>query len=595
MIPNHLKDFIASLPQSPGIYKYFDVKLQLIYIGKAKNLKKRVSSYFSKDHHLDLKTERLVAQIHTIEFTIVNEEYEAYLLENNLIKKFQPKYNILLKDGKTYPYVVITKERFPRLIVTRKIDKTLGNYVGPFTSLKAMNNVLELIKKLFTVRNCNYNLSEKNIQAEKFKVCLEYHLGNCKAPCIGLVKEEDYNKNITQIQHILKGKLSIVRQYFKEEMNTHAESLDFEKAQFFKEKLFSLEQYHSSSQVVNPNISDLEIFTILSNEKLAIVNYFQLMDGMIIATQTLEIKKKLEETNEELLTLAITDIKEQFQTSSKEILCNIPLEEFPLALGEINVPLRGDKKHLVDLSLKNCLYQLNKPREENRQENRSQRILQQLMKDFQLTELPDHIECFDNSNIQGTNPVAAMVCYKDAKASKKDYRHFHIKTVEGPNDFDSMYEIVTRRYKRLIEEQLPLPKLIIIDGGKGQLSAACKALQDLNIYGKIAIVGIAKRLEEIYFPGDSEPLFINKKSESLNLVQQIRDETHRFAITFHRDTRSKNALISDLERIKGIGKSTYEQLMKHFKTINAIKTADTDEIAQVIGLKKAQLLKEYLG
>ena len=593
MIPDFLKNIIATLPNSPGVYKYFDVEKNLIYVGKAKSLKKRVSSYFSKLHHLDQKTRRLVSQIQHIEFTMVNQEFEAYLLENNLIKQHQPKYNILLKDDKTYPYVYVSNERFPRVISTRKVDRSLGTFYGPFTSVKAMNNVLELIRKLFTIRTCNYSLTEKNIEENKFKVCLEYHLGNCKAPCVGAIGEEDYLKNITQIHHILKGKLSLARTNFKDEMNAHAAKLDFEKAQWFKAKLDSLERFHSTSQVVNPNISDLEVFTILSNEKAAAINYFQLMDGVVMVTKNIEVKKKLEETDDELLALAIIEIKDQMQSVSKEILCNIEIEDFPKEIGEITVPQRGDKKHLVDLSIKNCFYQLHKPKEENRQESRSKRILEQMKTDLQLKELPHHIECFDNSNLQGTNPVAAMVCFKDARPAKKDYRHFHIKTVDGPNDFDSMHEILTRRYARLLDEGIALPQLIIIDGGKGQLSAACRALQELNIYGQVAIIGIAKRLEEIYFPGDSAPLFISKKSESLTLIQQIRDETHRFAITFHRSIRSKKALVSELEQIKGIGSSTFELMMKEFKSLELLKIVPLEELSKFVGKHKAQLVRGY--
>ena len=593
MIPEDLKEIIATMPSSPGVYKYFDAEQQLIYVGKAKNIKKRVSSYFNKSNHLDTKTRRLVSQINSIQYTIVNAEFEAYLLENNLIKQHQPKYNILLKDDKTYPYVYVSKERFPRVISTRVVDRSLGTYYGPFTSVKAMNNVLELIRKLFTIRTCNYVLSEKNIRENKFKVCLEFHLGNCKAPCVGNILEEEYNKNIGLIHSILKGKLTLVRNLFKEEMNNYAATLDFEKAQNYKIKLDSLDRFHSSSQVVNPNISDLEVFTILSNDSAAAINYFQLMDGIVMVTKTMEIKKKLEETDDELLSLAIIEIRSQMQSVSREILTNIELADFPKEMGDVCVPQRGDKKHLVDLSVKNSFYQLHKPKEENRQESRTRRILEQMKTDLQLTVLPDHIECFDNSNIQGSNPVAAMVCFKEARPSKKDYRHFHIKTVVGPNDFDSMYEIVSRRYKRVLEENLLLPKLIIIDGGKGQLSAACQALQDLNIYGQVAIIGIAKRLEEIYYPSDSAPLFISKKSETLKLIQQIRDETHRFAITFHRDVRSKKALVSELEQVKGIGKSTFELLMKEFKTVEGVKSASAEILTQLIGAKKSLILQSY--
>lgn len=595
MIPDHLRDAINALPDNPGIYKYYDDSSQLIYVGKAKHIKKRVTSYFTKQQHGDSKTRRLVSQIRKIEFTIVNQEFEAFLLENNLIKQYQPKYNILLKDDKTYPYVYISNERFPQVIATRKLDRSLGKFYGPFTSVKAMNNVLDLIRKLFTIRTCNYNLSEKNIQENKFNVCLEYHIGNCKAPCVGKITEEEYTKNIGLIHKILEGKLTIVKANFKEEMNAYAEQHEYEKAHNAKLRLDSLEKFHSSSQIVNPNVSDLEIFTILSNDRLSVINYFQVMDGIVVATKNLELKKKLEETDEEVLTLAIIDIHSGAEHFSKEIITNIELPDFPKEVGLITVPQRGDKKNLIDLSIKNSFYQLNKPREESRQENTTRRKLEQLQSDFQLKVLPEHIECFDNSNIQGTNPVAAMVCYKNARPSKKDYRHFHIKTVEGPNDFDSMYEIVWRRYKRLTEEEQPLPQLIIIDGGKGQLSAACRALQDLNLYGTMAIVGIAKRLEEIYFPGDSAPLYISKKSESLKLVQQIRDETHRFAITFHRNVRSKGAIVSELEQIKGIGKTAYELLIKEFKSVANVKEATQEQITLIVGAKKAELIAAYLA
>lgn len=436
-------------------------------------------------------------------------------------------------------------------------------------------------------------LSEKNIKDQKFKVCLEYHIGNCKAPCVGLIEEQEYLKNIQQIQHILKGKLGLVKSNFKEAMAYHSTNLEFEKAQVFKEKLESLEHFHSSSQVVNPNMSNLQVITILSNTDLAVINYFKLMDGMIIATKTFDVKKKIEENDEDILETFITEIYQSEPDFSKEILTNIKLENFPSEIASVNVPEIGDKRHLVELSLKNCIYQLNKPKEENSDESRANRILNTIKSDLQMTQLPTQIECFDNSNLQGTNPVAAMVCFIDAKPSKKNYRHFHIKTVIGPNDFDSMYEIVHRRYKRLVQEQLPLPQLIIIDGGKGQLGAACNALQDLGIYGQMTVIGIAKRLEEIFFPGDSEPLFISKKSETLRLIQQIRDETHRFAITFHRNTRSKNALVSELETIKGIGKHTFELLIQTYHSVSKIKDTKFEELAKLIGIKKANLLQNH--
>jgi excinuclease ABC subunit C len=482
------------------------------------------------------------------------------------------------------------------VLTSRKVDKSLGTFYGPFTGVKSMYHVLELIRKLFSLRTCNYVLSAKNIQEQKFKVCLEYHIGNCKAPCVGSITEEEYTKNIQQIQHILKGRLGLVRNHFKEEMILHANKLDFEKAQLFKDKLKSLEDFHASSQVVNPNISNLEVITILSKEDLAICNYFRLMDGMIVATKTYHLKKKINETDEEILETIITEIIEKnHEEGDREIISNLKLDNFPKEIAQVIVPEIGDKRHLIELSLKNCIFHLNKPREENSDEIRTDRILGTLKADFQMQEIPKHIECFDNSNLQGTNPVAAMTCFIDAKPYKKNYRHFHIKTVEGPNDFDSMYEIVYRRYKRVLSDGQSLPQLVVIDGGKGQLSAACRALHDLNIYGKLTIVGIAKRLEEIFFPHDTHPLFISKKSESLKLIQQIRDETHRFAITFHRDTRSKKAIVSEIETFKGIGKKTFELLMQTFQTMSNIKNASVEELSKVIGKKKAELLMESLN
>jgi len=586
-----IKDLIFNLPDNPGIYKFFDEEGELIYVGKAKNIKKRVSNYFNKLSHLDNKTRRLVSQIRKIEFTIVNTEFDALLLENNLIKSHQPKYNILLKDDKTFPYIYITNERFPRLLSTRKYDPTQGTFYGPYTSVKAMNTVIELVRKLYYLRTCTYVLSEKNINEHKFKVCLEFHIGNCKGPCEGLVHEDEYNHNIHQIQNILKGNINYAKNFFKDQMNSFAEKLEFEKAQQFKTKLDLLEKFQSTSVIVNPKITNVDVFTILSNDKIGVVNYLKILNGTIHQTKTLEIKKKLEETDHELLQLAIINIREELNSESTEIISNIPVD-FPSEAIHVTVPQIGDKKKLLDLSIKNIQYYIERISESK--EPKENRVLLTLQKDLQLKELPDHIECFDNSNIQGTNPVAAMVCFKNGKASKKDYRHFNIKTVIGPNDFDSMHEIVHRRYKRVLEENLPLPKLIIIDGGKGQLGAARQALHELGLYGKVPIIGIAKRLEEIYYPEDSDPLYIGKKSESLMLIQQIRDEAHRFAITFHRQKRSKSSITSQLEKIPGIGPKTFEQLLQKFKTISNIKNASLEDLEKEVGLKKAELIKQSL-
>lgn len=592
------KEHIARLPDTPGIYKFFDKEGELVYVGKAKNLKNRVSSYFNKSID-DRKTRRLVSQINNIEFTIVNTEFDALLLENSLIKKHQPKYNILLKDDKTYPFICITKEPFPKLVATRKIEKDLGTFYGPYASVKAMHTLIELLRKIYTIRTCNLHLSRKNIEAHKFKVCLEYHLGNCKGPCEGLFSEEEHLRNIEQIQHILKGNINPAIQYFKTKMAEAASELAFEKAQDFKLKLDILSNFQSKSLVVNPNISDVDVFAILSDEKCAYINFLRVVNGAIVQTKTTSIKKKLDETDNEILTLLVVDIRNEYQSHSKEIITNIPLS-MPLEGVTQHIPQIGDKRKLLDLSLKNVLY-FKKESGEKQSENaalqkeKEKRVLLKLQQDLQLKNLPLQIECFDNSNLQGTNPVSSMVCFKNGIAAKKDYRHYNIKTVTGPDDFASMHEVVFRRYKRLINEQAPLPDLIVIDGGKGQLSAACDALKELNLYGEIPIVGIAKRLEEIYFPTDSIPLHIDKKSESLMLLQRIRDEAHRFAITFHRDKRSKGNLKSTLEDIPGIGKETSAKLLKAYKSVKKIKEADLEEVARIIGKEKANALKNHLA
>lgn len=583
------------LPDQPGIYKYFNEDHELIYVGKAKSLKKRVASYFVKGSGLNHKTRKMVREIRRIEITLVNSEFDALLLENNIIKKNQPKYNILLKDDKTYPYLVLTKENFPRIFPTRRLIPHKGTYFGPFASVKAMNNVLELIRGIFTIRTCKLDLSPYKIQENKYKVCLEYHIGNCLGPCEGKQKEADYLKDIEHAKHILKGNLGIAKSYFRERMQLAAGELAFEKAHYYKEKLDLLEKYQSKSMVVNPAIKDLDVFALVSDEKNAYVNYLKVKNGAIIITKTVELKKRLDEAETELLLTAIVRLRDQFNSDADEIIVNIPIEEEYEGLN-IHFPKIGDKKSLIELSLKNAkYYKQEKLLASGEVKDKKFRVLKQLQSDLSLQEMPDHIECFDNSNIQGTNPVASMVCFLNGKPAVKEYRHYHIKTVEGPNDFASMTEVVGRRYKRLLEEDKPLPKLIVIDGGKGQLSSAVEALKALNIYGKVPIIGIAKRLEEIYFPGDQYPIHIDKKSESLRLLQRVRDEAHRFAITFHRNVRSKKAFGTQLEEVESIGKQTAEKLLKHFKSIKKIKEASEEELTAVIGAAKTKKIINWLS
>lgn len=582
-----------TLPDHPGVYKYFNEENELIYVGKAKSLKKRVSSYFNKNTGVNLKTRRMVKEIVRIEITLVDSELDALLLENNLIKKIQPKYNILLRDDKTYPYLLITKENFPRIFPTRKLIPKRGTYFGPFASVKAMNNVLDLIRELFTIRTCSLDLSYLKINEGKYKVCLEYHIGNCQGPCVGKQKETDYLKDLEHAKHILKGNLGIAKSYFKQEMQLLAENLEFEKAQKLKEKLDLLEKYQAKSLITNPSISNLDVCTLVTDEKYAYVNYMRVKNGAMITSKNVELKKRLDESEEELLITALIRLKDQFQSDAEEILVNIEPEN-PIDGLQLTVPKIGDKKKLIELSLKNALYyKKEKALLQGLNQDKKDRVIKQLQQDLSLQEIPDHIECFDNSNIQGTSPVASMVCFLNGKPAVKEYRHFHIKTVEGPNDFASMKEIVGRRYKRLLEEEKPLPKLVVIDGGKGQLSSAVEALAELGIYGKMPIIGIAKRLEEIYFPGDSYPIHIDKKSESLKLLQRIRDEAHRFAITFHRKVRSKNAFGTQLTAIPGIGEGTAERLLKHFKSVKKIKEASEEQLTEVVGSSKAKTLMEW--
>lgn len=585
---------INKLPHQPGVYKFYNHQHDLIYVGKAKDLKKRVSSYFNRSAGTSRKTRKMVSEITSIEFTIVNSEFDALLLENSLIKKNQPKYNILLKDDKSYPYILLTRERFPRIIPTRRMIPGSGHYFGPFASVKAMNNILELLRNLYTIRTCRYDLSEENIRSGKFKVCLEYHIGNCKGPCENLQSEEDYNRDIEQATNILKGNLGVARAYFKEKMQEAASNLEFETAQMFKEKTELLSQYQAKSLVVNPQIGDTDVFTIVSDGKIAFINYLKVNNGSIVLTKTIEVKKKLDEPDEEVLALMIVELRNKYLSTATDLLTNIDIS---IQIDSVNIiiPKIGDKRKLVDMSIKNVLfYKKERYNQALNTKQKENRVLLTLQEDLRLKNIPMQIECFDNSNIQGSNPVASMVSFKNGKPSKKDYRKFNIKTVVGPDDFGSMNEIVYRRYNRLKTEELPLPDLIVIDGGKGQLNAACKALKDLELYGSIPIVGIAKRLEEIYTPEDPYPLHIDKKSESLKLLQRIRDEAHRFAITFHRQKRSNAALKSALEEIPGVGKKTAMALLKNFKSVKNIREADDQTLVELIGSAKAKAVKEAL-
>ena len=585
---------IQRLPDQPGVYYFYNDQQEIIYVGKAKNLKKRVGSYFVQTQQHDRKTRRMVAEIQTISFTIVNAEYEALLLENNLIKENQPRYNILLKDGKTYPYLCITHERFPRVITTRQIDTRLGQYYGPFTDLKAMYQILDLIKNLYKIRTCTYNLTEEKIRNHKFKVCLEYHIGRCKGPCEGLQSEAAYNQDIAQIAHILKGNLNEVKKHFKAKMQQAAQELEYEEAQEYKEKLAALEAYQAKSLVVNPQVGDLDVFGAVTDEQAAFVSYLQIKNGAITFSQTLEIKKKLAEAASDILPLIILHCRESYESTAPEILSNVPLT-IDLPQTTLTVPKIGDKKKLVGLAIKNALFLKKEQfsKSEHLQPTASKTLLL-LQQDLHLKSLPLHIECFDNSNTKGSEPVAAMVVFKDGKPAKKAYRHFNIKTVTGPDDFASMHEVVHRRYQRVLEEEEKLPDLIVIDGGKGQLSAAVQSLKRLGIYGQVPIIGIAKRLEEIYYPEDTYALHISKKSPSLKLLQRIRNEAHRFALTFHRNKRSKASLKSQLEDIPGIGPSSINKLLAHFKSSQHIQAASLEALAQHVGHKRAMQLKASL-
>lgn len=595
MINDYLKNIIRNIPQKPGCYQYYDDKGVIIYVGKAKNLKKRVSSYFTKNHEDSPKTRILVSKIKDIKYIIVESEEDTLLLENSLIKEFQPRYNVMLKDDKSYPSIVIRNEYFPRIEITRKILKDGSKYFGPYSNVLSVKTLLELIHKLYPIRTCSLNLTPEKIAEGKYKVCLEYHIKRCKGPCVGLQDSEEYIKNVNAIQEILKGNTNLVSESIYSEMQALAEKQEFEEANKLKEKFILIENFKNKSTVVSSIKYNIDVFSYDEDADAGYINYLNVYNGAVIQAYTFEYRKRIEEEKEELLALGIVEVRKRFGSTAKEIVVPF-LPDLKLDGVEINIPQRGDKKKLLLLSTQNVRqYKLDKLKraESLNPEQRGTRILKEMQKDLNLKDLPSHIECFDNSNIQGTNPVSACVVFKMGKPSKKDYRHFNVKTVIGPDDFSTMREVVYRRYHRLIEEGSPLPQLIVIDGGKGQLSAACESLKELGIYGKVAIVGIAKRLEEIYYPEDSIPLYLDKNSESLKIIQHLRDEAHRFGITFHRNQRSKGQVKSELDNIKGIGEETKRLLLKEFKSVKRIKSASNEEIEKVVGKHKATLIGKY--
>lgn len=591
---NHIQSILKTLPETPGVYRYYDENNMLLYVGKAKNLKKRVTSYFTKEHDT-YRLRLLVKKIHDIKTIKVDTEMDALILENNLIKSLHPKYNINLKDDKTYPWLVIKKERFPRVFHTRQIKKDGSEYFGPYPSVTTMFILLDLIKQLFPLRTCNFDLSDANISQNKFRPCLEFHIGKCKAPCVAKQTEAEYNLQIEQIRQIIKGDINFAIRDLKKMMQQHAENLEFEEAAIIKKKIELLEKYQSKSVIVHPSITDTDVFAIVSDEKTAYVNYFKIMNGTIVQAQTLELKKKLDETDEEMLVFAINEIRMRYNSLSKEIF--VPFEpELKFDDAKYVVPKIGDKKHLMDLCQKNAE---SYKRERDKQiaiidpDRHTDRIMQQMMKDLRMKEEPRRIEGFDNSNIQGNYAVSAMPVFIDGKPAKKEYRHFNVKTVVGPDDFATMEEVIFRRYSRVIEDNLPMPQLIVIDGGKGQLGAAINSLRKLNLMGKVTVIGIAKRLEEIYFPGDSIPLYLDKRSETLKVIQHIRDEAHRFGITHHRNKRSRETFKSELSEIKGISEKTAQKLFQDLKSIQHIKEASLEELEKSIGKAKAKLVFEF--
>lgn len=591
----NIETIVKSLPEKAGVYQFIDNNGTILYIGKAKNLKKRVSSYFQKEQTLNSKLKLLLRKIEDIKSIVVDNEFDALLLENTLIKKHQPRFNVNLKDDKTYPWICIKNERFPRVFSTRNVVNDGSKYFGPYASGKMMHTLLELIRQLYPLRSCNLNLSESSILKGQFSVCLEYHIKNCLGPCENLQSEDDYNFNIKNIEQIIKGNVTQVLKELKPLMWQYANDLKYEQAKVIKDKIEILEKYQSKSTVVNTNITNTDVFSIVVEENAAYINFLKVVNGAIIQSHNVELQKKLDETDEDLLLFAMTNIRERFNSDAKEIILPFNVELL-LPKVSIVVPQRGDKKDLLSLSERNASnFRQEKLRQRSllNPEKSIERILQQMQKDLRMNVLPKHIECFDNSNIQGAFPVAAMVVFKDTKPQKREYRHFNIKTVEGPNDFASMEEIVFRRYHRLLEEKKELPQLIVIDGGKGQLSAALKSLEKLNLRGKITIIGIAKKLEEIYFPNDSIPLYLDKKSETLRIIQQIRDEAHRFGITHHRERREKGTITSELLQIPDIGFKTAQKLLWKFKSVKNIKAATSDEIEKIIGKAKASLVFDY--
>lgn len=588
------REKIKLIPNSPGIYQYFDKNGVIIYIGKAKDLKKRVSSYFNRNLESG-KTKILVRKIVDIKYIVVNTETDALLLESNLIKKYKPKYNILLKDDKSYPWICIKKEPFPRIFSTRRVIKDGSEYFGPYTSLRMMNTLLDLIKEIYPLRNCNYDLSAQKLKNKTYKVCLEYHIGNCHGPCVEKESAETYDRYISEIRTIVKGNIKSVVKELQDLMVRYSTELNFEKAALIKEKIEALSNYHSKSAVVSPTIHNVDVITMVEGEKSAFVNYFKINNGAIIQGYTLEVKKKLDEQPEDILPFVLMEMRSRFGDESKEILSDLDFH-FPIKDVKLSVPQRGDKKTLIDLSKRNAkFFKLEKNKQEKLKnpEVHTDRILNTIKEDLRLSELPRHIECFDNSNFQGTNAVAACVVFKNARPSAKDYRHFNIKTVVGPDDYASMEEVVYRRYKRLLDENQPLPQLIVIDGGKGQLGSALNSLDKLGLRGKIAIIGIAKRLEEIYFPGDSVPIYLDRRSESLRIIQQLRNEAHRFGITHHRNKRSKAAFGTELTNIDGVGEKTASDLIRLFKSVKRVKSASLKELEEAVGFSKAKIVFEF--
>jgi excinuclease ABC subunit C len=594
MTRDQIKSQIKMLPESPGVYKYFDKEGVIIYVGKAKNLKRRVNSYFTKNHE-DFKTHVLVSKIHYLEYTVVDSEMDALLLENSLIKEFQPKYNINLKDDKSYPFIKITKERFPKVFPMRNPIKDGSEYFGPYASIRVMNTVLDLCQKLYPTRNCNLKMTPQGVESGKYQLCLEYHIGNCKAPCVGNQSEADYIESIRQIRHILKGNLSEVKNHLKDLMIESASRLAFEEAQKYKDRLDLLDKYQSRSTIVSPTVGDVEVYSISSTEKLAFVNFLRVHQGIIVISRNVEIRKKLEESDQEILLHVIGEMRSHYGDGCREIICLQPIE-WPEVNVVVTQPKVGDKRKLLELSHKNAMLYRQEKLNQYEKLNpaiRVDRLMEQMQQDLRLRDQPRHIECFDNSNFQGAYPVSACVVFRDGKPAKNDYRHFNVKTVEGPNDFATMKEAITRRYSRLLEEGKPLPQLIVVDGGKGQLSAAVEALKDLKIYTKLAIVGIAKRLEEIYYPNDPLPLYIDKKSETLKVIQHMRDEAHRFGITHHRQRRDKGTLKTSLTDIPGIGPAKAKMLLKEFKSITRIKESSVDTLSPVVGKAAAEIIVEY--